>query len=94
MLKRYSGQKFFCLVFSQKNLPDLKTDITKFLLSKTLRSQDITDLRLDFTVEILPELPIRNKILKSYVLHVPDQLWEDYEFYTSYKFIVSHFLNS
>ena len=40
-LKGLSGRKFFCLVFSQKNLTDLKTKFTQVKLSTTFRFQDL-----------------------------------------------------
>ena len=45
-LKGHSVRKFFCLVFSQnktKKLTDRKTNFTKFELSTTFRSWDVTD---------------------------------------------------
>ena len=40
-LKGLSGRKFFCLVFSQKNLTDLEIKFTQFKLSTTFRFQDL-----------------------------------------------------
>ena len=66
--KKNSGRKNFCSIFCHKILTDLKTNFTKFELSTTFRSWGITDYipikKSFFPLEILPGLPIRNKILK------------------------------
>ena len=69
-VKGYSCRKFFCAICYQNNLTDLKINFTKFELSTTFRSYDTTDYIFPYNgcspLKILPGLPIRNKILKSY----------------------------
>ena len=57
ILKKHSGSYFFCSVFSQKFLTDLKTNFTKFELSTTFRSQNTT---LDLPLERLFVFPLKN----------------------------------
>ena len=44
MLKGHSGRKKFCLIFLQKTLTDLKTNLTKFELFAIFRNRDIATL--------------------------------------------------
>ena len=59
-------------LFSENFLIDLKTNLSEFELSTTLRSRDRTALTSPwkgfFPKEILPELPISNSISKIYFM--------------------------
>ena len=69
-LKGIQVENKICSVFSQNFLTDPKPIFTKFELSTTVRLQDITvyisSYEIFFPLKILPGLPIRNKISKSY----------------------------
>ena len=69
-LKRLSSRNFFARFPLKNKLIDLKTSLTKFELSTTFSYRYKNSLHFPlkslFCREILPGLPIKNKISKSY----------------------------